>query len=99
MQEQHKDMLRELKTGNFDSYIGLKPAAAAPAAAAPAAPPPPVPDQAAEFKEKPAAKTINLSEDAELKDEDIFGADIISDKSLDDVILSFLAKQIDEDGE
>ena len=39
------------------------------------------------------------TDDQELKDEDIFGADIISDKSLDEVILSFLSKSSDDDQE
>jgi len=118
MQDQHKGMLRELKGGNYDGYLGLaegKPAAPAPPAAAPpppgqpAAPPPDVTAQAAtppppppaspgeQITEKPATMTINLSEDTELKDEDIFGSDLISDKSLDEVILSFLSEQMDED--
>jgi hypothetical protein len=106
MQEQHKEMLRELKTGHHDSYLEPGAAVEAVVSAAPegvetpaAPPPPPAPPQADDFVEKPAAKTITLSEDEELKDEDIFGADIISDKSLDDVILTFLSKQMDEEGE
>lgn len=114
MQDQHKDMLRELKTGKYDSYIegGAAPAevaatcvepekpAAPPAPRVPAPVPPPPPAAPEEdFAEKPAAKTITLSEDEDLKDEDIFGADLISDKSLDEVILSFLSKSMDEDDE
>ena len=117
MQEQHKEMLRDLKTGVYDGYIaggvaasGPAPATAAartgaparPAAPRPAmaTPPPPPPADASEvIAEKPASKTINLADDSELKDEDIFGADIISDKSLDEVILSFLSKSIDDDQE
>lgn len=121
MQDQHKEMLRELKSGTYDYLVGGAPAKEAMAAGAapeavkappkpvptrpgaprPAAPPPPpLPREARQvedFVEKPAAKTINLTEDQELKDEDIFGADLISDKSLDEVILSFLSKQMDED--
>ena len=103
MQEQHKQMLKELKAGSYDTYLGLEPptvdAAPAPGAPAPAAPQAPPPPQEPDFVEKAATKTITISEDEELKDEDIFGADLISDKSLDEVILSFLSKQIDEDGE
>jgi hypothetical protein len=120
MQDQHKEMLRELKGGKYDRFLGgapgkeeevcaavepppPKPAPRPGMPATPAPPPPPgraapmPPPQAEDFVEKPAAKTINLSEDQELKDEDIFGADLISDKSLDEVILSFLSKQMDED--
>jgi len=104
MQEQHKTMLRELKNGTYDSYLGAAPtppAAAAPQAPAPPPPagvPPPPPTAAQEqIEEKPAVKTITISDDKELSDEDIFGADLISDKSLDEVILSFLAKSMDED--
>jgi hypothetical protein len=104
MQEQHKTMLRDLKIGTFDIHpLVLQawgkpiPAAARPAAAAakPAAPTPPPPPPA--FAEKPAEKTITLKEGEELRDEDIFGADIISNKSLDEVILSYLAQESKED--
>lgn len=54
-----------------------------------AAPPPPPPP--------PTGKIIELSDDVELKDEDIFGADLISDKSLDEVILNYLAQNIEEE--
>lgn len=43
------------------------------------------------------SKLIELSDDIELKDEDIFGADLISDKSLDEVILSYLAQNLEEE--
>ncbi|MFO8056039.1 MAG: hypothetical protein R6V10_01935 [bacterium] len=105
MQEQHKTMLRELKKGVHDQHLGLAPSpeeeAACEAAASQEAPvqAPPPPEQASEITEKPASKTITISEDEELKDEDIFGSDLISDKSLDEVILSFLSKEIDEDEE
>ncbi|HUT54466.1 MAG TPA: hypothetical protein VM658_13840 [bacterium] len=113
MQDQHKDMLRELKSGVHDRFLGGAPgkeeeavcaapeAPAKPAAPRPGVPAPPPPParalRAEDFVEKPAAKTITISEDQEIKDEDIFGADLISDKSLDEVILSFLSKQMDED--
>jgi len=117
MQDQHKEMLRELKGGTYDRFLGGVPAReeeavgaavegapAKPAAPRPGVPAPPTPPplparapRAEEFVEKPAAKTITISEDQELKDEDIFGADLISDKSLDEVILSFLSKQMDDD--
>lgn len=99
MQEQHKAMLRELKNGKFDEHqlvLGEvarrtgKPVAVpvtVPAAAPKADEPPP----------KPAEKTIELKEGEELSDEDIFGADIISEKSLDEVILGYLASDIDKE--
>jgi len=103
MQEQHKQMLKELKAGNYDTHplvltelnkrgIAPKPA---PLVKAPA----PAPARMAEpeFKEKPAQKTIELREDQELRDEDIFAGDIISDKSLDEVILGFLAQRLEEE--
>lgn len=55
-----------------------------------ATPPPPPPPPS-------TSKLIELSDDIELKDEDIFGADLISDKSLDEVILSYLAQNIEEE--
>ena len=109
MQEQHKTMLRDLKIGTFDNHALVlqawgKPApavaapAAVPAGAKPAAPPPPPPlAPPPSFVEKPAEKTITLKEGEELRDEDIFGADIISNKSLDEVILSYLAAETKEE--
>jgi len=104
MQEMHKAMLRDLKNGAFDTHALVLQAQGKPAAPAPAKPPtgarvtPPAqasaqPPQLAPptFAEKPAEKTITLKEGEELRDEDIFGADIISNKSLDEVILSYLA--------
>jgi len=105
MQDQHKLMLKDLKNGVFDSHPlvkgelekrGIKPAAPAPAAKAPA-PPPQAHLLETEIKEKPAQKTIELREDKELTDTDIFGADIISNKSLDEVILTFLAQRLEEE--
>jgi len=98
MQEQHKDMLRDLKSGVYDGYLGQGPGEGpARAPGRPVAAPAPSPADAEVIAEKPASRTISLQEGQELKDEDIFGADIISDRSLDEVILSFLAKSTDED--
>jgi hypothetical protein len=106
MQDQHKHMLKELKNGEHDGHPlvrtemekrGVKPAPVpAQVVAAPVTPPPP-PVTEPEIREKPAQRTIDLSEDKELSDTDIFGADITSNKSLDEVILSFLAQRIDEE--
>ena len=113
MQEQHKLMLKDLKNGSFDTHPlvkaefakrGIKPTPAAapapapakvPAAAAPPAAQPPIVEP--EVREKPAQKTIELRDDKELSDTDIFGSDIISNKSLDEVILSFLSQRLDEE--
>jgi hypothetical protein len=109
MQDQHKQMLKDLKNHMFDNHplvqqefakrgISVPAQAPAPAVSKPApAPTPPKSMAEAEIKEKPAQKTIELSEDKELKDEDIFGADIISNKSLDEVILGFLSERLKED--
>jgi hypothetical protein len=103
MQDQHKLMLKDLKNGVFDNHPlvkaelekrGVKPTAAAAQAPAPA---PQAPLLEPEIKEKPAQKTIELREDKELSDTDIFGADIISNKSLDEVILTFLAQRLEEE--
>lgn len=100
MQEQHKQMLRELKNGIYDNHplvlqefrqLGITPSAEL-KPPVPSAPPMP-----REMKEKPATKTLELREGEDLRDEDIFGADIISDKSLDEVILSYLAQRIKEE--
>jgi hypothetical protein len=103
MQDQHKHMLKDLKNGAFDGHPlvkgelekrGIKPKAAAKPVAA-AAPTPPLVET--EIKEKPAQRTIELRDDRELSDSDIFGADIISNKSLDEVILTFLAQRLEEE--
>ncbi len=95
MQEQHKAMLRELKNGSYDQHQLVlaevarrtgKPVPELKKAPPPEGPPP-----------RPAEKTIDLKEGEELKDEDIFGADIISDKSLDEVILGYLAKDMEKE--
>ncbi len=108
MQEQHKSMLRDLKNGLFDERIyGTRPEAPAavpqpsappPAAGAPPQPPPQQPQAAPAPPPPPKdAKVIELKEGEDLKDEDIFGADLISDKSLDEVILSYLSQNLEED--
>ena len=76
MQEQHKQMLRDLKGGLFDKAKGMA------AAQVPEAPPPPT---------APAeAKTIDIDRGDDV--ESPFGGDLISDRSLDEVILSYLAQ-------
>jgi hypothetical protein len=111
MQDQHKAMLKDLKKGSFDGNplaqaefkkkginVPVKPSAAAQAKPAPvAAVPAPAAQAEAEIQEKPTGRTIELSEDQELRDEDIFGQDIISSKSLDEVILSFLTQRIEDE--
>jgi len=102
MQEQHKQMLKELKAGNYDTHplvlTELNKRGITPKPAPVVKPPAPAPARVApEFKEKPAQKTIELREDQELRDEDIFAGDIISDKSLDEVILGFLAQRLEEE--
>ena len=105
MQDQHKSMLRDLKNGAYDIHpLALqawgKPVPKAAAVAAPTArPAAPAPLVAIppSFTEKPAEKTIILKEGEDIRDEEIFGADIISNKSLDEVILSFLAAEPKEE--
>ncbi len=113
MEEQHKQMLRNLINGTYDNVGGgatayqpgeldmgaaaAKAAAAAPKPAvpaplqltnlAPAAPAagalPPEVLAARELKEKPKENNVGV--------ETLFGEDLISEKSLDEVILSYLA--------
>ena len=73
-----------------------KPAAPA-AAAQPGAGPAPAEEIAAIPPPQMDGKIIELRENEELKDEDIFGADLISDKSLDEVILNYLSQNLDEE--
>jgi len=99
MQDQHKHMLKELKNGVYDSHplvtAELKKRGVKPAAVRAPAQPPPIVEP--EVREKPAQRTIELTEDKELSDTDIFGSDIISNKSLDEVILSFLSERLEEE--
>ncbi len=60
---------------------------------APAQPPQPQQPRAGSGE----TKVIELREGEDLKDEDIFGSDLISDKSLDEVILNYLAQNIEEE--
>lgn len=104
MEEQHKEMLRNLINGVYDNYESiatrhyqpgqLAPETEAPKAQAPAAPaskpvpPPPVqlPPEVAAARAMKVAPKIN-----EVGVETLFGEDLISEKSLDEVILSYLA--------
>ena len=92
MQEQHKSMLRDLKNGTFDGRIYGPPEEVAPEAAPAASPP-----QAAPPPPPKDVKVIELKEGEDLKDEDIFGSDLISDKSLDEVILNYLSQNLEEE--
>ncbi|RMG19866.1 MAG: hypothetical protein D6729_04180 [Deltaproteobacteria bacterium] len=139
MEEQHKEMLRNLINGAYDEVIeryGAKvwqpgaveadgnaapppplntspappPAAVAKAEAAtirkapppkaPAAPvAPPVqenrrvtPEAAAQAAQRPSARTAPRAEQAADRADTIFGEDLISERSLDEVILSYLAE-------
>jgi hypothetical protein len=105
MEEQHKEMLRNLINGVYDTYEASarhyqpgelgdapqakpqQPAAPKPAPAVAAAPAPYVvpPEVAAAraLKEKPRINDVGV--------ETLFGEDLISEKSLDEVILSYLA--------
>lgn len=86
MQEQHKQMLRDLKAGMFDDRVPGAPGAPPPET--PAAPPPAAASPAETPHPEPEAKTLDMDQD---KPESPFGGDLISDRSLDEVILSYLA--------
>jgi hypothetical protein len=110
MEEQHKEMLRNLINGTYDNIesrhnqrayqpgqlateqeaataqaaakaMGLNPAAINPSAAAKVLPPEVM--AARELKEVPKINEVGV--------ETLFGEDLISEKSLDEVILSYLA--------
>jgi len=108
MEEQHKQMLRNLVNGTYDNVdrsatayqpgeLAKEPPKVAPVAAKPVVPlplttlaPPPGPKvlppevlAARELKEAPRENNIGV--------ETLFGEDLISEKSLDEVILSYLA--------
>jgi hypothetical protein len=103
MEEQHKEMLRNLINGVYDGYEtgvrhyqpgqlgpadeGARPQPAQPKPAAPVAPPAAfVPPEIAAARALQIAPKIN-----EVGVETLFGEDLISEKSLDEVILSYLA--------
>ena len=105
MEEQHKEMLRNLINGVYDNYESVaarhyQPGQLAPdpdAAHAkapqgqPAAPKPP-PPPAALPPEVAAARAMKVQPKInEVGVETLFGEDLISEKSLDEVILSYLA--------
>jgi hypothetical protein len=102
MEEQHKEMLRNLINGVYDNYETAatrhyQPGQLAPEAdaaqakvqqAAPKPPPPPaaLPPEVAAARAMKVQPKIN-----EVGVETLFGEDLISEKSLDEVILSYLA--------
>jgi hypothetical protein len=107
MEEQHKEMLRNLINGVYDSYETVatrhyQPGQLAPDTEPPQAKAPPV-AQAAKAPAPPPAVTQLPPEVAaaramkvqpkinEVGVETLFGEDLISEKSLDEVILSYLA--------
>jgi hypothetical protein len=107
MEEQHKEMLRNLMAGAFDDLesgaapkhyeigqIGaLEANPAAPASEVPANVPPPMP----KVSPRPAAKKpagVDAKKQAGV--DTLFGEDLISEKSLDEVILSYLSGEGDQ---
>lgn len=97
MKEQHREMLRRLKDGEFDSRLGLAatPAASAPSAAPPAkpvvpaaAPPVPPPPAAAPPAAKPAAPPPAPPAATPPSKSDKGSAPV--EASLDEIILSYM---------
>ncbi|AKJ06613.1 hypothetical protein ATI61_105405 [Archangium gephyra] len=105
MEEQHKEMLRNLINGVYDGFdtsgvrhyqpgqLGTAEDAAQARQAAPAAKPQPVAPAAAFVPpEIAAARALKVAPKInEVGVETLFGEDLISEKSLDEVILSYLA--------
>ena len=106
MEEQHKEMLRNLINGVYDGFdtsgvrhyqpgqLGTAEDAAHARQAAPAAKAAPVAAPAAAFvpPEIAAARALKVAPKInEVGVETLFGEDLISEKSLDEVILSYLA--------
>lgn len=105
MEEQHKEMLRNLINGVYDGYetgvrhyqpgqLGTAEDSAHARPAAPAAPkgPPPVAAASHLPPEVAAARALQVAPKMnEVGVETLFGEDLISEKSLDEVILSYLA--------
>lgn len=106
MEEQHKEMLRNLINGVYDSFesgaarhyqpgqlaTDAEPAQAKPQPVAAKPPPPPPPQANALPPEVAAARAMKVQPKInEVGVETLFGEDLISEKSLDEVILSYLA--------
>ena len=106
MEEQHKEMLRNLVNGVYDEADAISSAQArafqpgelrpdgepprpAPARAAPATTPPPMPRP----RPPPAGQAAPRPRRQD-SGETLFGEDLISEKSLDEVILSYLAEDL-----
>jgi hypothetical protein len=120
MEEQHKEMLRNLINGVYDDIdaayaqqakafqpgeikadgqtFQMQPAMTAAPRAAPAAPPPlPVARPAAPASLPPEVVAARQEPAPQLRNdgaETLFGEDLISEKSLDEVILSYLAEDL-----
>ena len=91
MEEQHKEMLRNLVNGVYDDVDAAYSAQAQPKPAQPAVPPAAyVPPEIAAARALQVAPKIN-----EVGVETLFGEDLISEKSLDEVILSYLSGEGD----
>ncbi|WP_375767252.1 hypothetical protein NR798_37050 [Archangium gephyra] len=104
MEEQHKEMLRNLINGVYDGFdisgvrhyqpgqLGSAEDAAHARQAAPAAKPQSAPPAAYVPPEIAAARALQVAPKInEVGVETLFGEDLISEKSLDEVILSYLA--------
>ena len=105
MEEQHKEMLRNLINGVYDGFdtsgvrhyqpgqLGTAEDAAQARQVAPVAKPPPAPPPGAFVPpEIAAARALKVAPKInEVGVETLFGEDLISEKSLDEVILSYLA--------
>jgi hypothetical protein len=106
MQEQHKGMFISLRDGIYDTDVPSTPPSAAKASVRPPEPPRHVDlialDRAAAHFSKPTAAAFpSASAPTERASrsrppESIFGGDLLSEKSLDEVILSYLASDLDE---
>jgi len=114
MREQHKAMFIALRDGVYDEdkaeptqevpvppidVDALEAAAAklASAGSAMSEPPPPKPER--KYQEtRPAQAKAPPAAPKSKPPESIFGSDLLSEKSLDEVILSYLAEDLDEEG-
>lgn len=103
MEEQHKEVLRNLVNGVYDHVApaaGMQPRTGqpgqpAPVAAAPTKPKPGPPPLPGSRSAPPVIEPTEAVPPVDKTVETLFGEDLISEKSLDEVILSYLA----EDGE
>ena len=112
MRDQHKAMFIALRDGHYDEAtpeptreVPVEPldvdaleAAAARLTAPEVAPAPPAPQPSGRYQTTRSAHPTPAAVSGSTPPKSIFGGDLLSEKSLDEVILSYLAEDLDDEG-